>query len=84
MTAKTHRYEANSLLWTEIFDLRMDFVGDFSVPPTVFELQAPDAEEKFVARCYQGTSCGALLCHQHPREVESPRRNCATPSANKL
>jgi NADPH-dependent 2,4-dienoyl-CoA reductase/sulfur reductase-like enzyme len=75
MTGKKRiRYEQIPYFWTEIFDLRMDFVGDFSVLPTRVELQGTYAKKKFVARYYQGEKLrGVLLCHQPPREVESAR-----------
>jgi len=75
MTGKKRiRYEQIPYFWTEIFDLRMDFVGDFSVLPTRVGLQGTYAKKKFVARYYQGEKLrGVLLCHQPPREVESAR-----------
>jgi 3-phenylpropionate/trans-cinnamate dioxygenase ferredoxin reductase subunit len=73
MTGKKRiRYEQIPYFWTEIFDLRMDFVGDFSVLPTRVDLQGAYAKKKFVARYYQGDKLRAiLLCQQSPREVES-------------
>ena len=75
MTGKKRiRYEQIPYFWTEIFDLRMDFVGDFSVLPTRVDLQGTYAKKKFVARYYQGEKLrGVLLCHQPPREVESAK-----------
>ena len=75
MTGKKRiRYEQIPYFWTEIFDLRMDFVGDFSVLPTRVGLQGTYAKKKFVARYYQGEKLrGVLLCHQPPREVESAK-----------
>jgi NADPH-dependent 2,4-dienoyl-CoA reductase/sulfur reductase-like enzyme len=71
---KRIRYEQIPYFWTEIFDLRMDFVGDFSVLPTRVDLEGTYAKKKFVARYYQGEKLrGVLLCHQPPREVESAR-----------
>ena len=75
MTGKKRiRYEQIPYFWTEMFDLHMDFVGDFSVLPTRVDLQGTYAKKKFVARYYQGDKLrGILLCHQSPREVESAR-----------
>jgi 3-phenylpropionate/trans-cinnamate dioxygenase ferredoxin reductase subunit len=75
MTGKKRiRYEQIPYFWTEIFDLRMDFVGDFSVLPTRVDLQGTYAKKKFVARYYQGEKLrGILLCDQPPREVESAK-----------
>jgi NADPH-dependent 2,4-dienoyl-CoA reductase/sulfur reductase-like enzyme len=75
MTGKKRiRYEQVPYFWTEMFDLHMDFVGDFSVLPTRVDLQGTYAKKKFVARYYQGEKLrGILLCDQPPREVESAR-----------
>jgi 3-phenylpropionate/trans-cinnamate dioxygenase ferredoxin reductase subunit len=75
MTGKKRiRYEQIPSFWTEMFDLRMDFVGDFSVLPTRVDLQGTYAKKKFVARYYQGDKLrGILLCQQPPREVESAK-----------
>jgi 3-phenylpropionate/trans-cinnamate dioxygenase ferredoxin reductase subunit len=75
MTGKKRiRYEQIPYFWTEMFDLRMDFVGDFSVLPTRVDLQGAYAKKKFVSRYYQGDKLRAiLLCQQTPREVESAK-----------
>src|SRR5216117_1651512 len=75
MTGKKRiRYEQVPNFWTEIFDLRMDFIGDFSVLPTRVELQGTYAKKKFVARYYQGDKLRAiLLCQQTQREVDSAK-----------
>ena len=75
MTGKKRtRYEQIPYFWTEMFDLRVDFVGDFSVLPTRVDLRGTYAKKKFVARYYQGEKLrGILLCHQPPGEVESAR-----------
>jgi len=75
MTGKKRiRYEQLPCFWTEMFDLRMEFVGDFSVLPTRVDLHGTYAKKKFVARYYQGEKLrGILLCQQPPREVESAK-----------
>ena len=75
MTGKKRtRYEQIPYFWTEMFDLRMDFVGDFSVLPTRIDLHGTYAKKKFVARYYQGEKLrGILLCQQPSGEVESAR-----------
>jgi len=75
MTGKKRtRYEQIPYFWTEMFDLRMDFVGDFSVLPTRVDLHGTYAKKKFVARYYQGERLrGILLCQQPSGEVESAR-----------
>jgi 3-phenylpropionate/trans-cinnamate dioxygenase ferredoxin reductase subunit len=76
MTGKKRiRYEQLPYFWTEMFDLRMDFVGDFSVPPTRVQLNGTYAKKKFVARYYQGDRLrGILLCQQPPREVDAAKK----------
>ena len=75
MTGKKRiRYEQVPYFWTEMFDLRMDFVGDFSVPPTRVGLDGAYAKKKFIARYYLGDTLRAiLLCQQNQREVDSAR-----------
>jgi len=75
MTGKKRiRYEQVPYFWTEMFDLRMDFVGDFSVLPTRVGLDGAYGKKKFIARYYQGdTLRGILLCQQTQREVDSAR-----------
>jgi NADPH-dependent 2,4-dienoyl-CoA reductase/sulfur reductase-like enzyme len=75
MTGKKRiRYEQVPYFWTEMFDLRMDFVGDFSVLPTRVGLDGAYAKKKFVARYYQGDKLRAiLLCQQPERELDSAK-----------
>ena len=75
MTGKKRiRYEQVPYFWTEMFDLRMNFVGDFSVLPTRVDLQGTHAKKKFIARYYQGDKLRAiLLCQQPPRDVETAK-----------
>jgi NADPH-dependent 2,4-dienoyl-CoA reductase/sulfur reductase-like enzyme len=76
MTGKKRiRYEQIPYFWSEMFDLHMDCVGDFSVLPTRIDLRGAYAKKKFVARYYQGEKLRAiLLCQQTPREVEAARK----------
>jgi NADPH-dependent 2,4-dienoyl-CoA reductase/sulfur reductase-like enzyme len=77
MTGKKRiRYEQIPYFWTEVFDIRLHFVGDFSMQPTRVDLRGTYAKKKFVARYYQGDKLRAiLLCNQTPREVESARKD---------
>ena len=71
---KRQRYEQIPYFWTEMFDLHLDFVGDFSVQPTRVDLRGTYAKKKFSARYYQGERLRAiLLCNQKPREAESAK-----------
>ncbi|MDQ6623390.1 MAG: NAD(P)/FAD-dependent oxidoreductase [Verrucomicrobiota bacterium] len=75
MTGKKRiRYEQLPYFWTEMFDLRMDFVGDFSLQPTRVETRGTHAKKKFVARYYQGDRLRALLlCGGSTREVDAAK-----------
>src|SRR5881398_2818915 len=71
---KRQRYEQIPYFWTEMFDLHMDFVGDFSVQPTRVDLRGTYAKKKFSERYYQADRLRAiLLCNQTPREVDSAK-----------
>src|SRR5436309_9166634 len=76
MTGKKRiKYEQIPYFWTEMFDLRMDFVGDFSMQPTRLEMNGTHAKKKFIARYYQGEKLRAvLLCQKTAREVESAKK----------
>jgi NADPH-dependent 2,4-dienoyl-CoA reductase/sulfur reductase-like enzyme len=76
MTGKKRiRYEQVPYFWTEMFDLQMHFVGDFSMQPTRVDLRGAYAKRKFIARYYQGEKLRAiLLCNQPDREVESAKK----------
>jgi NADPH-dependent 2,4-dienoyl-CoA reductase/sulfur reductase-like enzyme len=71
---KRQKYEQIPYFWTEMFDLHMDFIGDFSVQPTRIVLRGTYAKKKFAARYYQGDRLRAiLLCNQTQREVDSAK-----------
>src|SRR3984893_291349 len=76
MTGKKRiRYEQIPYFWTEMFDLRMHFVGDFSVQPTRVAIPGTDAQRKFISRYSQGEKLRAiLLTNQTPREVDSAKK----------
>jgi hypothetical protein len=58
-----------------MFDLRLHFIGDFSVQPTRVDLRGTYAKRKFIARYYQGEKLRAiLLANQTPREVDSAKK----------
>src|SRR5438105_13158270 len=72
---KRIRYEHIPYFWSEMFDLHIDCVGDFSVLPTRIDLRGAYAKKKFVVRYYQGEKLRAiLLCQQMPRDVEAARK----------
>jgi 3-phenylpropionate/trans-cinnamate dioxygenase ferredoxin reductase subunit len=77
MTGKKRiRYEQIPYFWTEIFDLTIHFVGDFSVQPTRVDLRGAYAKRKFVARYFHGDKLrGILLCNQTTHEVDSAKKD---------
>ena len=76
---KRIRYEQIPYFWTEMFDLKLEFVGDFSLQPTRVDLQGTHAKKKFVARYYQGEKLrGLLLCGASPKETESAKTELRT------
>jgi NADPH-dependent 2,4-dienoyl-CoA reductase/sulfur reductase-like enzyme len=76
MTGKKRiRYEQVPYFWTEMFDIRLHFIGDFSMQPTRVDLRGAYAKRKFIARYYQGDKLRAvLLCNQADRDVESAKK----------
>lgn len=76
MTGKKRiRYEQVPYFWTEMFDVRLHFIGDFSMQPTRVDLRGTYAKRKFIARYYQGDKLRAiLLCNQNDKEVEGGKK----------
>lgn len=75
MTGKKRiRYEQLPYFWTEMFDLRLDFVGDFTHHPTRVEFKGTHAKKKFTGHYFQGEKLrGILLCGAVTKEVESAK-----------
>src|SRR3712207_6732639 len=80
MTGKKRiRYEQLPYFWTEMFDLKFHFVGDFSLQPTRVALDGTHAKKKFVARYYQGDRLRALLLSgASDKELETARTELRT------
>ena len=72
MTGKKRiRYEQLPYFWTEMFDLRLDLIGDFALQPTRVELTGTHAKKKFSARYFQGERLrGILLSGGTGKEIE--------------
>ena len=71
---KRQRYEQIPYFWTEMFDLKFDFIGDFNVPASRVELSGTYAKGKFALRYFQGEKLrGIVLCHHSPNDVESAK-----------
>ena len=80
MTGKKRiRYEQIPYFWTEFFDLKLDFVGDFSIAPTRIDLRGSYAKKKFTVRYYLGDRLRAiLLCNESQRDVDSAKTQLRT------
>src|SRR3954449_12604708 len=80
MTGKKRiRYEQLPYFWTEMFDLRFDFVGDFTFQPTRVDLSGAHGKKKFSARYYQGEKLrGILLSNATPRDVDAAKTELRT------
>ena len=75
MTGKKRiKYETIPYFWTEMFDLRFDFVGDFSLQPTRIETKGAFGKKKFTSRYFQGDRLRALLlCNQTQKEIDAAK-----------
>lgn len=75
MTGKKRiRYEQLPYFWTEMFDLRLDFIGDFSLQPSRVELTGTHAKKKWSIRYFQGERLrGILLSGAPPKEIEGAK-----------
>ena len=84
MTGKKRiRYEQIPYFWTEFFDLKLDFVGDFSIAPTRVDLRGTYAKKKFIRATTWATSF-ARSCSVMKASATwtRRRRNCAQRSEN--
>ncbi len=67
---KRQRYEQIPYFWTEMFDLKFDFIGDFNLPPTRVALTGSYAKGRFALRYYQGEKLrGIVLCSHGANDV---------------
>jgi NAD(P)H-nitrite reductase large subunit len=59
---------------TAVFDLRFDFVGDFSKPATRVELVGDRAKQKFIVRHFHlAALTGVSLCNQPEEKLEAAK-----------
>jgi len=57
-----------------VFDLRFDFVGDFTQTAVRYEIEGEHAKRHFTVRYFQGPKLmGMLLCNQPPEAVENAK-----------
>src|SRR6476620_11835147 len=71
---KRQRYEQIPYFWTEMFELKFDFIGDFNVPAMRVQLTGSYAKGRFALRYFQGEKLrGIVLCHHSANDVQSAR-----------
>jgi len=71
---KRQRFKSMPFYSSTVFDLRFDFVGDFSQPPVHYEIEGDRSRHAFQARYYQGPKLmGVLLCNQPPEAVAAAK-----------
>jgi len=71
---KRQRFKMIPHYSSTLFDLRFDFVGDFSQTPVRYEIAGEHAKRNFITRYYQGPKLmGMLLCNQPPEAVENAK-----------
>ncbi len=71
---KRQRFEWVPTQTRLVFDLRFDFVGDFSRPPNRVELEGDREKKEFLLRYYQFDQLmGLVLCNQPAEAVERAR-----------
>jgi len=71
---KRQRFKALPHHSCTVFNVRFDFVGDFSQPPVRYEMEGERAKRHFIARYFQGPKLmGMLLCNQSPEALEAAK-----------
>ncbi|MCX6968084.1 MAG: FAD/NAD(P)-binding oxidoreductase [Verrucomicrobia bacterium] len=71
---KRQRFKALPHNSCTVFNLRFDFVGDFSQAPVRYEIQGDRDKPPFTARYFQGPKLmGMLLCNSSPEAVENAK-----------
>lgn len=80
MTGKKRiRFEYVPHCTAEVLDLKFDFVGDFTKPPTRFQIEGNRESKKFIARYFQPNGMmGILLCNQSPAKVQAAKDELAS------
>ena len=72
---KRQRYEYIPDYRSQLFDLKWHFLGDFSLPPTRFEIDGTREKKKFALRFYFGEKLrGAVLCNRGDDEAEEIKK----------
>jgi 3-phenylpropionate/trans-cinnamate dioxygenase ferredoxin reductase subunit len=71
---KRQRFQYLAHHTSEVFDLKFDFVGDFSQPPGRIQREGDLSKRVFTQLHYQGDRLvGAVLCNRSSAEIEEAR-----------
>jgi NADPH-dependent 2,4-dienoyl-CoA reductase/sulfur reductase-like enzyme len=75
MTGKKRmKFDYMPYFFSDLFDLKFEFVGDFSFPPGSVKLEGDRKKKNFIARYLQGSKVmGIVLCNQSPDKVKAAR-----------
>lgn len=75
MTGKKRiKFDYVPYFFSDLFDLNLEFVGDFSLPPGTVKMEGDRRKKNFTARYYQGSRLkGIVLCNQAPEKAKAAR-----------
>jgi 3-phenylpropionate/trans-cinnamate dioxygenase ferredoxin reductase subunit len=72
---KRVRFEYMPHFSSTVFDLHFDFVGDFSKPATLLEIEGDRAKKKFAVRHFVlGHLTGVVFCNKPPENIEAAKK----------
>ncbi|MBV9126737.1 MAG: FAD-dependent oxidoreductase [Verrucomicrobia bacterium] len=72
---KRQRYDYLPSYTSQLFDLKWQFLGDFTLPPTRFEIDGSREKKKFALRFFHNEKLrGAVLCNRSEDEAEEIKK----------
>ena len=72
---KRQKFKALPCHTSTVFDLKLDFIGDFRQTPVRYEIEGEHAKRQFSARYFQGGKLmGVLLCNESAEKVEAAKQ----------
>ena len=67
---KRQKFEGVSWCSSQVLGMHFDFVGDFSTPHLLAEIEGSRQKRSFIARYRRGeTLIAAVLCNRHPEDL---------------
>ena len=71
---KRQRFDYVPYFFSDLFDLKFEFLGDFSRPPLIVKHEGSLRKKRFIARYYRGEKLtGVVLCNQDSEAAEAAR-----------